>query len=108
MGDVYVVVVEKNVVTAIERSTDLPAQRIALTPLEVSTQLANNNRVNGCIDGRYHFDDPRRARIFAELCLEYTRALVEKRLGAIHRLPVGFSGYRADEDAAAPPDSTPS
>lgn len=97
---IYIVVVEKNVVTAIERTHQRPAAPIPRTPLEVSTQLADNNRTNGCIDGRYYFDDSQRARIFAELCLEYTRALVEKRLGAINKLPVGYAGYRADDDPA--------
>ncbi len=108
MTQIFIVVVERNIVTAIERTTDVPAEPIPRTPLEVSTQLANNNRTNGCIDGRYYFDDSQRARIFAELCLEYTRAVVEKRLSAINKLPVEFSGYRADEDAAALPVSAPS
>lgn len=99
MSHIYIVVVEKNVVSAIERTSVPPAEPIPRTPLEVSTQLADNNRRNGCIDGRYYFDDSLRARIFAELCLEYTRAMVERRLGAINKLPVGFSGYRADGDA---------
>ena len=98
MPDIYVVVVKNNVVCAIERSTGKPSEPIPKTPLEVSTQLATNNRLNGCIDGRYYFDDTQRARIFASLCLEFTKALVEKRLAAIDALPVGYVEYRADDE----------
>jgi hypothetical protein len=99
VADFYIVVVEKNIVQAIERSTLAPAGPVPRTPLEVSAQLAANNRLNGCIDGRYYFEDSQRARIFAELCLEYTRALVDKRLAKINKLPVGFVEYRADDDS---------
>jgi hypothetical protein len=98
MTDVYVVVVESNVVSAIERLTGPAPVPIPKTPLEVGTQLAENNRANGCIDGRYYFDDTQRARTFAALCLEFTRALVEKRLAVINSLPVGGIEYRADDD----------
>lgn len=98
MSDVYVVVVKNNVVCAIERSSEAPPEPIPKTPLEVGTQLATNNRVNGCIDGRYYFEDTQRAKIFASLCLEFTKALVEKRLAAINALPVGHAEYRADDE----------
>jgi hypothetical protein len=99
--DVYVVVVRNNVVCAIERSTAAAPVSIPQTPLEVATELATNNRVNGCIDGRYRFDDTQRAKIFAALCLEFTRAVVERRLAAIEALPVGRAEYRADDDRDA-------
>lgn len=101
MSDVYVVVVKNNIVNAIERATAPPSDPIPRTPLEVSTQLATNNRVNGCIDGRYYFDDTQRARIFAELCLEFIRALVAKRLAEINAIPVGKAEYRADDQRDA-------
>lgn len=97
MPDAYVVVVRHNVVCAIERAQPEPGVRIPATPLEVSTQLAANFRDLGCIDGRYHFDDPQRARIFASLCLEFTKALVEKRLEAVERLRSDHMEYRADD-----------
>lgn len=99
MPDTYVVVVKGNVVCAIERCTAPSPEPIPKTPLEVGTQLATNNRVNGCIDGRYYFDDTQRAKIFASLCLEFTKALVEKRLAAIDALPVGSAEYRADAES---------
>ena len=98
MTDTYVVVVKHNVVVAIERQPDPLPGPILKTPLEAGTQVAENNRANGCIDGRYHFDDTQRARIFASLCLEFTKALVEKRLAAIDALPVGTVDYRADDE----------
>ena len=105
MADVYVVVVEHNLVCAIER-TEPPADPIPATPLEVSTQLAANNRANGCIDGRYYFTDTQAARIFASLCLQFVKSLAEKRLAAVDSLAAGKVEYRADDerhrDGAAP------
>jgi hypothetical protein len=98
MTDVYVVVVKNNMVCAIERSADPAPVSIPKTPLEVGTQLATNNRLNGCIDGHYYFDDTQRAKVFASLCLEFTKALVEKRLAVINSLPVGSAEYRANDD----------
>jgi hypothetical protein len=94
MACVYVVVVEHNIVTALEQVTDGTDTPVAQTKLEIGTQLAENNRINGCIDGRYCFDNPQRARIFAILCLEFTRALVDKRLEAVKALPTG-AAYHA-------------
>jgi hypothetical protein len=98
MADTYIVVVRHNVVAAIEHSTEPPDRPIPKTPLEVATLLATNNRVNGCIDGRYYFDNSQGARIFAELCLEFTRALVDKRLAAVKAIPVGSAAYQADDE----------
>jgi hypothetical protein len=50
-----------------------------------------NNASTGCIDGRYYFDNPQRARIFAVLCLEFARALIDKRLEVVKALPTGAS-----------------
>lgn len=98
MADTYIVVVEHNLVRAIEHSTEALPLPIPKTPLEVATQLATNNRLHGCIDGRYLFDNTQAAKIFAELCLEFIRALVDKRLAAVKAIPVGSAAYRADDD----------
>jgi hypothetical protein len=97
MPEVYVVVVEHNLVSAIER-TEPPPEPIPATPLEVSTQLAANHRTNGCLDGRYYFTNTQAARTFAALCLTFVKALAEKRLAAVDSLAVGTAHYRADED----------
>lgn len=94
MSDTFVVVVEHNLVTALERVAEGIPVEIPQSKLEVGTQLADNNRANGCIDGRYYFDNAQRARIFATLCLEFTKALVEKRLGEVSVLAAGVE-YRA-------------
>ena len=87
----YVVTVEHNLVVAVERANDGPAALVPETPLEIGTQLADNYRRSGRIDGRYYFRSPQRARVFATLCLEFTRALIDRRLAIVKAL-------RADED----------
>ena len=91
------VVVEHNLVRSIERCAP-PAEPIPETPLAVSTQLAANNRAHGCLDGRYYFTDTQAAKIFASLCLEFVKALADKRRAAIDALAVGVAQYRADEE----------
>lgn len=99
MDELYVVVVEHNLVRAIERAAAGAAPaRVPATPLEVSTELAGNYRDNGCLDGRYYFTQTQAAKIFAGLCLEFIQALAQRRLAAINALPVGSAAYRADED----------
>lgn len=96
---VFVVTVEHNLVTAIARSPGESADAVPETTLEVGTELAANYRSHGCLDGRYLFRNAQRARIFATLCLEFTRALTERRLAAVKAL-------RSDEDfdaRGAPP-----
>ena len=95
MAEAYVVVVAHNVVCLIERIE--AAEPVPATPLEVSSQLAANYRRAGCIDGRYLFDDAKRAKAFASLCLGFTKALIDKRLAAIEALPAGSVAYRADD-----------
>ena len=95
MREAWVVVVRHNLVTAIERAGPEEAMQAAATPLEVSTRLAANHREHGCIDGRYCMGDAQSARIFATLCLEFTRALAEKRLATLDKLPAGDSHYQA-------------
>lgn len=97
MAEVYAVVVEHNLVRAIERSEPRGAP-VPATPLEVSTQLAANHRANGCLDGRYYFTDTQSAKVFATLCLEFVKAMAEKRRSAIDALAVGAAEYRADDE----------
>jgi len=85
----YAVTVENNLVAGIARVDGGTTAPVAQTRLEVATQLAENFRANGCIDGCYHFANAQRARVFATLCLEFTQALVERRLAAIRSLAVG-------------------
>ena len=85
----HVVVVEGNLVVAIARADGDAPIPVPPTKLEIATQLADNYRTNGCIDGRYHFANAQRARVFATLCLEFTQALVERRLATIKALAVG-------------------
>lgn len=98
MTAVFVVVVRHNVVTALEQMPDGTDTPVPQTKLEIGTQLAENYRANGCLDGRYLFDNGQRARIFAELCLEFVRALVDKRLAAVKSLATGAE-YHAPEDS---------
>jgi hypothetical protein len=96
----YVVTVRNNLVVAIEHASDDDGAVVPETTLEVGTQLADNYRGNGCIDGRYHFDNPQRARIFATLCLEFTRALIDRRLTVVKALR-SDEEYHADDAGRA-------
>ena len=105
MTNVYVVIVEHNVVTAVRKETDAAGIVIPPTKLEVGTQLADNYKAFGCIDGRYYFENAQRARIFAELCLEFTKALVERRLDAVRALKAD-EPYHANDGSIAKPHGT--
>jgi len=96
LADAYVVIVQHNLVTEVRREIRTTEITVPGTKLEVGTQLADNYRSHGCIDGHYYFDNLQRARIFATLCLEFTQALVEKRLGAIEQL-TGDADYSATD-----------
>lgn len=98
-AEFYVVVVRGNLVVAIERSARPPDSPIPGSPLEVSSQLAANHKRHGCIDGTYYFDDAQRARIFATLCLGFTKAVAERRLTFIDSLPAGRAEYREDDES---------
>jgi hypothetical protein len=89
VAEIYVVVVEHNFVTAVRKLPSDAAVSVPESRLEIGTELATNYRARGCIDGSYHFDSAQRARVFATLCLEFIRALVDKRLDALGRLPAG-------------------
>ena len=98
MSDIYVVVVKHNIVAALERVADSATTSVPETKLEIGTRLAENYRVNGCIDGEYPFDNAQRAKIFATLCLEFTRALVDKRIDIVKALAIGAE-YNARKDS---------
>jgi hypothetical protein len=86
---IFVVEVRHNLVSSIKRETlreDSPPPK---TKLETGTQLAENFQRNGCIDGRYRFENEQRARIFATLCLEFTQALIARRLDEVRKLHSG-------------------
>jgi hypothetical protein len=100
-ANTYVVVVQHNLVTEVRKESDAVGIVVPQTKLEVGTQLADNYRVHGCIDGNYYFDNPQRARIFATLCLEFTRGLIEKRLDAVKQLS-GDAEYRAIVSSGSP------
>lgn len=96
MAEAYVVVVEGNLVAAIERAPRDARNPVPGSTLEVGTRLAESFRASGLIDGRYAFDDASGARTFAVLCLQFTQALALRRLDAVEALPVAFDAYVAD------------
>lgn len=79
----YKVMVKHNIVCAIQRVEGAGPVAVPQTKLEVSTQLARNNRERGCIDGEYYFEDARLAKNFAILCLDFAKRLIEKTLEKI-------------------------
>ena len=99
MSDIYVVVVANNIVTALERVAEPRNISVPQTKLEIGSRLADNYRATGCIDGEYFFDNAQRAKIFATLCLEFTRALVDKRLEILKALATGEE-YNAAKDSS--------
>jgi hypothetical protein len=97
VADIYVVVVESNLVAAIGRSPRDPASPPVPTSLEVGTALAERYRVFGSIDGTYAFEDASGARIFSVLCLQFTKAIAERRLLAVEALPTSFESYLPED-----------
>ncbi len=95
----YVVVVESNLVVAIEPASAEDERGPCGSPLEIGTTLSERYRRSGLIDGRYRFENASGARVFATLCLQFTQALAQQRLSAIEKLPPAFDSYLA-EDAA--------
>jgi len=96
---IYRVLVRHNLVITLEASGAGEAP-IPKTKLEVASQLAENYRVHGCIDGQYLFENSQRAKIFATLCLEFVLALVKQRLDVVNALATGAE-YRAPEFSCA-------
>jgi hypothetical protein len=87
-GTVFRVEVEMNLVRAVAPHELQPGEAIvAPTNLEAGTQAASNFQRNGSLDGTYFFADLRQARLFARLCLEFMRLLVDRRLATLTSLP---------------------
>jgi hypothetical protein len=80
------VVVRRNLVCEIRPIDAAEARCSEDDPLAVSTQLAQNNRNNGCLDGEYDFASFDAARHFATLCAEYLKSFCEKSVEAMNRL----------------------
>lgn len=95
-------VVAGNLVVSISRCAARGEAPPLGTNLEAASLLAAGFRASGSIDGHYDFDSLPRARIFAQLCLEFTRALADRRLAAIGRLSAGAE-YRAGDGGEAQP-----
>ena len=102
MGDgdtIYEVIVRHNAVQAIRRAPRAPGMHIPESNLEVTSELAHNHRLHGCVDGCYRFDDPERARSFAVLALDFVKRLLEKRIEQIESIDTGAE-FEASEHAA--------
>lgn len=80
------VVVRRNLVCEIRPIDAAEARCSEDDPLAVSTQLAQNNRNNGCLDGEYDFATFEAARYFATLCADYLKSFCEKSVEAMNRL----------------------
>ncbi len=98
--NMYQVVIKGNFVCAIEpiSSNDTPIR--SGTPLEIGTQLATNFSISGTIDGVYAFQTTSQAQEFAVLCLQFGKALLDRRLKIIEELPPNFKSYFSDEQPA--------
>lgn len=94
---VYCVRVRRNLVEAIDQvsRSDAPDAAVFDDRLAVSTELAQNNLVNGCFDGDYFLEDFEMARNFAALCIGFMKNLCENSLDAINEAyPVSGSDWR--------------
>jgi hypothetical protein len=105
VNDIYVVVVESNLVCAIERAPRRPIPPALPTALEVGTALAERFRAFGCIDGRYEFGDASGARLFSVLCLQFTKAIAERRMAGVESLPTSFESYVPDDRPRSGPEA---
>lgn len=97
MREVFVVLVEGNLVSAIEPARIAAEEAGPASRLQVGTELATRFRESGCIDGRYVLGDAEDARSFASLCLEFTKGLVDRRLRDIGGLATGELRYRVEQ-----------
>ena len=96
---VFEVVVRHNAVQVIRRTPRTPDTYVPESNLEVTSDLARNHQLHGCIDGCYRFDDPERARSFAVLALDFVKRLLAKRIEQIESLDTGAE-FEAPEHAA--------
>ena len=100
-GDtVFEVIVRHNTVQAIRRTLRAPGMHVPDSNLEVTSELARNHQLHGCIDGCYRFDEPERARSFAVLALDFVKRMIEKRIEQIESLDTG-AGFESPEHAAS-------
>ena len=89
-GDtIFEVIVHHNAVQAIRRAPRAPGMDVPESNLEVTSELARNHRLHGCVDGCYRFGDPERARSFAVLALDFVKRMLEKRIEQIESLDTG-------------------
>lgn len=95
--NIYQVVIKGNLVCAIEPVSPQDTPLRSGTPLEVGTQLAANFTNSGSIDGVYAFQTTSQAQEFAILCLQFGKALLDRRLKTIEGLPPNFKSYFSDE-----------
>ena len=86
---IFEVIVRHNAVQAIRQAPRAPGMHIPGSNLEVTSELARNHQLHGCIDGCYRFDEPERARSFAVLALDFVKRILEKRIEQIESLDTG-------------------
>lgn len=82
----YRVVVRHNLVLEIQSVNAIKCGEMEDDPLEVSTQLARNNKINGRLDGEYDFETFEAARYFATLCTEFLEKLCQRTSQALDKL----------------------
>ena len=81
------VVVRHNLVEEIRHDVSVERDfRLLQTNLEAGTLLSENYRTNGCIDGRYWFDDVERSKAFAEISMDFVKKVLENRIERISQL----------------------
>jgi hypothetical protein len=67
--------------------------RLSATPLEVSSMLARNHQMNGCLDGTYYLPDADMARQVAALSLDFIEKIVRKSMEALNRATLSPDGW---------------
>lgn len=90
----YCVVVRSNLVSSVEPLIAAPNASIAVTPLEVSSILARNHQINGCLDGTYYVPDSETARQVAGLSLDFIARIVEKSIASLNAATIVPDGWR--------------
>ena len=95
---IYEVTVRHNAVQAIRAVPRSPEMHVPESNLEVTSELARNHRMHGCIDGCYRFDEPERARSFAVLALDFVKCMLEKRIEQIEALDTGAEFTAPEHD----------
>lgn len=82
----YRVAVRRNLVAEIREIEARRSGEIHTDPLAVSSQLAQANLDNGCLDGDYDFAEFETARHFAALCSGYLQRLCERSIESLNTL----------------------